>query len=133
MPEPIHVLNAIGGTWHEAHGGQRLDDVGPMDGTVVATLPRSNAEDVEAAVSAAEAAQRAWRAWPIMARADMLDRIADEMEAHADDLAKLEALDTGKPMDVARHVDIDRCVRNFRFLPNWAEPRRSRPSRWTTR
>ena len=116
MAAPIHVLNAIGGTWQEAHNGQRMDDVGPMDGTVVATLPRSSAQDVEAAVVAAEAAQPAWGALPITARADMLDRIADEMEANADALAELEALDTGKPWEVARHVDIDRCIRNFRFF-----------------
>ena len=116
MAAPIHVLNAIGGTWQEAHNGQRMDDVGPMDGTVVATLPRSSAQDVEAAVVAAEAAQPAWGALPITARADMLDRIADVMEANADALAELEALDTGKPWEVARHVDIDRCIRNFRFF-----------------
>ncbi len=116
MPTPIHVLNAIGGTWQEAQSGQRMDDVGPMDGTVAATLPRSNAQDVEAAVKAAEAAQPAWGAMPITARADMLDRIADVMEANADALAELEALDTGKPWEVARHVDIDRCIRNFRFF-----------------
>ena len=116
MAASIHVLNAIGGTWQEAHNGQRMDDVGPMDGTVVATLPRSSAQDVEAAVVAAEAAQPAWGALPITARADMLDRIADVMEANADALAELEALDTGKPWEVARHVDIDRCIRNFRFF-----------------
>ena len=116
MAAPIHVFNAIGGTWQEAHNGQRMDDVGPMDGTVVATLPRSSAQDVEAAVVAAEAAQPAWGALPITARADMLDRIADVMEANADALAELEALDTGKPWEVARHVDIDRCIRNFRFF-----------------
>ncbi len=116
MPEPIHVLNAIGGTWAESHSGLRMDDVGPKDGTVVATLPRSNAEDVDAAVEAAEAAQPAWGARSIADRADMLDRIADVMEANADALAELEALDTGKPWEVARHVDIDRCIRNFRFF-----------------
>ncbi|DAC08005.1 MAG TPA: aldehyde dehydrogenase family protein, partial [Candidatus Poseidoniales archaeon] len=105
MPEPIHVLNAIGGTWAESHSGLRMDDVGPKDGTVVATLPRSNAEDVDAAVEAAEAAQPAWGARSIADRADMLDRIADVMEANADALAELEALDTGKPWEVARHVD----------------------------
>ena len=94
MPTPIHVLNAIGGTWQEAQSGQRMDDVGPMDGRVAATLPRSNAQDVEAAVKAAEAAQPAWGAMPITARADMLDRIADVMEANADALAELEAIDT---------------------------------------
>ena len=124
VPAPIHVLNAIGGTWQEADSGQRMDNVGPKDGTVVATLPRSNGKDVEAAVMAAEAAQPDWGALPITARADMLDRIADVMEANADALAELEALDTGKPWEVARHVDIDRCIRNFRFF---AELGRTRP------
>ena len=112
----IHVLNAIGGTWQEAKSGQRLDDVGPSDGAIIATIPRSSGHDVDDAVAAAESAQAAWGARSIEERAGMLDAIADVMEAHADDLAKLEALDTGKPWDVARHVDIDRCVRNFRFF-----------------
>ena len=83
---------------------------------MIATIPRSSGLDVEDAVIAAESAQAAWGARSIEERAEMLDAIADVMEAHADDLAKLEALDTGKPWDVARHVDIDRCVRNFRFF-----------------
>tara|TARA_B100001113_G_scaffold351279_1_gene350031 strand:+ start:4944 stop:6359 length:1416 start_codon:yes stop_codon:yes gene_type:complete len=124
VPSPIHVLNAIGGTWQEADSGQRMDNVGPKDGTVVATLPRSNGKDVEAAVLAAESAQPAWGALPLSTRADMLDRLADVMEANADALAELEALDTGKPWEVARNVDIDRCIRNFRFF---AELGRTRP------
>ncbi|MGB2506234.1 MAG: aldehyde dehydrogenase family protein, partial [Candidatus Poseidoniaceae archaeon] len=116
MPEPIRVLNAIGGTWREAASTRRLDDVGPTDGAVIATIPRSSAQDVEEAVLAAEAAQAAWGARSMEERADMLDDIADVMERHADALAELEALDTGKPWDVARNVDIDRCVRNFRFF-----------------
>ena len=116
MSETIHVLNAIGGAWREAQDGRRLDDVGPSDGAVIATIPRSSNLDVEDAVIAAESAQAAWGARSIEERAEMLDAIADVMEAHADDLAKLESLDTGKPWDVARHVDIDRCVRNFRFF-----------------
>lgn len=123
MTAPVHVLNAIGGAWLESQSGQRMDDVGPNDGSVVATLPRSNAHDVDKAVKAAEAAQPAWGALPLAARADMLDRIADVMDANADALAALEALDTGKPWEVARHVDIDRCIRNFRFF---AELGRSR-------
>ncbi|DAC34243.1 MAG TPA: aldehyde dehydrogenase family protein, partial [Candidatus Poseidoniales archaeon] len=91
VPSPIHVLNAIGGTWQEADSGQRMDNVGPKDGTVVATLPRSNGKDVEAAVLAAESAQPAWGALPLSTRADMLDRLADVMEANADALAELEA------------------------------------------
>ena len=116
MSKTIHVLNAIGGVWREAKDGRRLDDVGPSDGAVIATIPRSSGHDVEDAVIAAESAQAAWGARSIEERAKMLDAIADVMEAHADDLAKLESLDTGKPWDVARHVDIDRCVRNFRFF-----------------
>jgi len=114
--DPIHVRNAIGTTYVDAACGLRIDDVGPTDGTVVATIPRSGAEDVEQAVAAARAAQPAWAALSLHERADALDRLADTMEAAADELAHLEARDTGKPWDVARHVDIDRCIRNFRFF-----------------
>ena len=73
MSETIHVLNAIGGAWHEAQDGRRLDDVGPSDGAVIATIPRSSNLDVEDAVIAAEAAQTAWGARSIEERAGMLD------------------------------------------------------------
>ena len=70
MSETIHVLNAIGGAWHEAQDGRRLDDVGPSDGAVIATIPRSSNLDVEDAVIAAEAAQAAWGARSIEERAE---------------------------------------------------------------
>jgi aminomuconate-semialdehyde/2-hydroxymuconate-6-semialdehyde dehydrogenase len=112
----IDVRNAIGSSYHDAVSGLRIDDIGPLDGTVVATLPRSDAADVARAVEAARAAQPSWAALSLFERANGLDRLADTMEAAADELAHLEALDTGKPWDVARHVDIDRCIRNFRFF-----------------
>lgn len=123
LTEPLHVLNAIGDGFREAEGGERLDDIGPMTGDVVATIPRSGAADVEAAVRAAQDAQRAWGLLTLEERADRLDGLANLMEANADDLARLEALDTGKPWEVARHVDIDRCIRNFRFFADFGRSR----------
>ena len=80
LSETIHVLNAIGDAWREAQDGRRLNDVGPSDGAVIATIPRSSSLDVEDAVCAAESAQAAWGARSIEERAEMLDAIADAME-----------------------------------------------------
>ena len=96
--------------------GAFLDDVAPATGDVVARVPRGDARDVAAAVAAAEAAAPAWSQRPASERAAILDAVAARLEAHAADLARLEALDTGKPVTLAAQMDIPRAVLNFRFF-----------------
>lgn len=108
------VTSVVGG--QAQVGTQAFDNVAPATGQVTGTVGGADASQVAAAVAAADAAQDAWRAVPAETRADMLDALADRLEAHADVLAGWESRDTGKPVTLARTVDIPRAVHNFRFF-----------------
>ncbi len=116
--EPRLLENWIAGRPAPPADGERLDDVDPATGALLARIPRSGAADVEAAVAAAEEAlaDPRWAGASSEQRARLLDAVADAIEAQADELALLESLDTGKPVHLAASVDIPRAVANFRFF-----------------
>ncbi len=114
--EPSVLAQFIGGRFVPPAGGAYLDDIAPATGAVVARVPRGDARDVEAAVAAARAAFPGWSGRSVGERAAILDAVAARIEARADELAALESLDTGKPVQLARSVDIPRAVLNFRFF-----------------
>ncbi len=114
---PLTANNYIGGAFLPSVSGAWLDDVEPATGEVLARIPASTAEDVEQAVRAARAAVSGdWGATSASERADLCEAIADAIEARLDHFAELESRDTGKPLKVARSVDIPRAVANFRFF-----------------
>ena len=115
-PPPLALANFVGGSFVPALDGATLDDHNPATGRVVATIPRSAARDVDAAVAAARAAFPGWAATPPAVRAALLDRVADGLEAHLEALAVMESQDCGKTLAMARGVDIPRAVANFRFF-----------------
>jgi len=128
----IALSNRIAGARRAAVSGRTLDDLCPATGALDATMPRSEAEDVEMAVAAAREAQPIWGDTPVEQRARVLERVADGLEARADDVAALESRDQGKPVRLARAVDAVRAAANFRFfaslirtehLPATTEPR----------
>jgi aminomuconate-semialdehyde/2-hydroxymuconate-6-semialdehyde dehydrogenase len=88
----------------------------PATGAQVALLPEASLNLVDQAVQAAEAAFPAWSQRSPEQRAVVLRRLADLIDGHADTLARYESLDTGKPLHVARRVDIPRAAQNFRFF-----------------
>jgi aminomuconate-semialdehyde/2-hydroxymuconate-6-semialdehyde dehydrogenase len=109
--------NFIGGERVSARSGAWLDDVGPATNTLIARIPRSNADDVADAVAAANTAFRGeWSDWSRLQRADLLEAIADEIARRAPEIAEAESLDTGKPITLASTVDIPRSESNFRFF-----------------
>jgi aminomuconate-semialdehyde/2-hydroxymuconate-6-semialdehyde dehydrogenase len=129
---PIRTLrNLIGGKPFPAEDGRTLDDFSPATGQRIAKVPRSGPHDVEAAVAAAKAALPAWAATPLEERCRVLDRIADLLERDLEDLAKLESMDTGKPVALARRMDASRAVQNFRFFAgfarSWRDPESPMP------
>ncbi len=113
---PRIVGNHIGGVNRPARSGRTLDNVAPATGAVVATIPDSSAEDVADAVAAAQSARDVWSGWTTAERADLCDAVADALEARLDELAVLESQDTGKPVSLARRIDIPRSIANFRFF-----------------
>ncbi len=111
------VSNYIGGEFLPAENGLWLDDVDPARNQKIASIPRSTAVDVERAVSSARAALDAgWGQTAVAERASLLDAVADRIERDIERLAQLESIDTGKPVQLARTVDIPRAVANFRFF-----------------
>ena len=117
----IKVMNYIGGEFCEASRGQRIQDIGPADGKVIASIPRSSADDVFRAVQCAKSAQKNWAALTLEERANWLHKIADKMQENIEEIARLESLDTGKPWDVALNVDASRSVNNFRFFADFSK------------
>ncbi|MGH8215463.1 MAG: aldehyde dehydrogenase [Rhodanobacteraceae bacterium] len=112
----IALSNLIDGKLEAAASGTYLDVFEPATGEVYARCPDSDARDVEAAVAAAERAAPGWAALPAAERAQHLQRLADAVEARLDDLAREESRDSGKPVALARRVDIPRAVANLRFF-----------------
>jgi len=109
-------LNFIDGEPREADGSGWLDVYEPASGRVCAQLVDSGERDVEAAVAAAEAAFPAWNALGREGRGTLLLRLADLVERDLESLAHDESRDSGKPVSLARKVDIPRAVANLRFF-----------------
>lgn len=112
----VEGANLIGGRLVPAQSGRRLQSVEPATGSPWASVPDSDSADVDAAVRAAKAAFPAWAAMPATERSRLLLRLADLIDRDLDKLAQAEARDTGKPVTVARTVDIPRSAANLRFF-----------------
>lgn len=111
----IQVENYVGGKFITLE--ENFDDISPLDFSVIAKIPRT--KKIDDAVSAARGALPAWSNLSIEDRCNWLDKIADALETEIQEVARLESLDTGKPMDVALNVDASRSVNNFRFFANF--------------
>ena len=114
--ERMALLNLIDGAWRAPAGGAYLDVYEPATGEPFARCPDADASDVAAAVEAAQLAAPGWAAMPVERRARLLHRLADLVEARLDEFAALESRDSGKPVKLARSVDIPRAVSNLRFF-----------------
>ena len=105
----------IGGEAVESASGETLDIENPANGQVIAKVPASAAEDVDRAVDAAETAFQSWRNTTPQDRSLLLLKIADSLEARADELGRLESQNAGKPVGAAID-EITVCVDLFRFF-----------------
>lgn len=112
----ITIPNFIGGQHLPPQSGRYLDNVEPATGKVYAQLPDSDAADVEQAVQAASEAFPAWARTSAAERSRLLLAIADRIDANLERLAQAESQDTGKPLRLARAMDIPRAAANFRFF-----------------
>jgi phenylacetaldehyde dehydrogenase len=119
LDQPRRML--IGGQWVESRNGKTLESVDPATARPLTTVPRGDANDVDRAVRAARAAfeSAAWREISPIDRGRLLNRLADLIEEHAEELALLEAHDNGKPVRVARAVDVGSSAKLFRYFAGW--------------
>jgi len=109
------IKNYIGGELVPPVSGDHLDNFDPSTGEVYSLIPDSDDLDVKAAVSAARSAFPAWSTTSAEARCDVLLRLATLIERDLESLAIAESVDNGKPVALARAVDIPRAVSNFKF------------------
>ena len=114
------VLNTIDGRQASAAGGEWLDDVDPATGETYARVASSDGRDVEKAVAAAVRAFAGWSRTPAAERSKALRRLARLIERDLEQLARAESIDSGKPLWLARSVDIPRAVQNFDFFADAA-------------
>ncbi|HLT92215.1 MAG TPA: aldehyde dehydrogenase [Woeseiaceae bacterium] len=110
------LANFVAGKLRPAASGRGFDVFEPAVARVHARAPDSDATDVDEAVRAAQAAFPAWRDTPAAERARWLHRIADLVECDLEAFAEAESRDSGKPLSLARSLDIPRAVSNLRFF-----------------
>jgi aldehyde dehydrogenase (NAD+) len=122
-PETMQGRLFIDGEWQDARSGRTFTSYNPATGEPLAEVAEAGEEDVDTAVAAARRAfeDSEWSRTGARERGRMLHRIADGIEARADELARLETLDNGKPVREARMIDIKESIDCFRYYAGWAD------------
>lgn len=113
----------IGGQWVDGSSGKTIPVINPTNGKKIAEISEGNADDVNKAYEAAEKAYKtSWgeRVSP-SERGKLLMKLADLMEAHADELGALETLDNGKAFSIARGFDVMESAHTMRYYGGWAD------------
>ena len=111
-----HYNNFIGGKWTAPVKAQYFDVITPISGKVYTQAARSTAEDIELALDAAHAAADAWGKTSPTERANILNKIADRIEANLELLAYAETVDNGKAIRETLNADIPLTVDHFRYF-----------------
>jgi aminomuconate-semialdehyde/2-hydroxymuconate-6-semialdehyde dehydrogenase len=112
----ITLANYIDGTLQPPRAGRYLDVYEPAVGDVYAHCPDSDAEDIATAIDAAQRAFPGWSTLSAEERSGCLQRIADALHARLEEFAAAESRDSGKPLALARSLDIPRAIANLRFF-----------------
>ncbi|HKE26766.1 MAG TPA: aldehyde dehydrogenase family protein [Bryobacteraceae bacterium] len=113
----------INNRWVDSASGKTFPVINPATGEEICQIAEADSADVDQAVTAARAAfeRGPWRKMPASARGSLLNRLADLIEQHTDELAALESLDNGKPYSVAKAVDVAATVACYRYFAGWAD------------
>ena len=113
MKQYNHFIN---GEYRPSVHGGTMDIINPATGAKYAVLASGDEADVKLAYTAAKNASEGWANTPLAERQSILHRIATILEEKAEMLAQAEMLDTGKPISLARSLDIPRAASNFAFF-----------------
>jgi aldehyde dehydrogenase len=108
--------NFIGGKFVPPVQGNYFENISPIAGQVFCEVARSSAEDIELALDAAHAAKKAWGKTSLADRSNILNKIADRMEANLSTLAIAETIDNGKPLRETTLADIPLAIDHFRYF-----------------
>ena len=124
--QPIHVTATqllINNEWVGSLTGHSFDTINPATEETICSVAAANAADVDRAVQAARAAFETG-AWPQMTAGDrgrLLYKLADLIETHAEELAQLETLDNGKPLNESMNIDLPLTIACYRYYAGWAD------------
>ena len=121
VPSATQLL--INNRWVSSESGETFATVNPSTGEEICQVAAADTADVNKAVRAARNAfeQGPWRTMNASERGRLLYRLADLIEKNADELARLEALDNGKPVSVAKRVDVAKSIACYRYFAGWAD------------
>ncbi|MGA8741197.1 MAG: aldehyde dehydrogenase family protein [Terracidiphilus sp.] len=113
----------IANRWVASESGKTFTTINPSTGEEICQVAEADAADVERAVRAARSAfeHGPWRSMRASERGRLLHRLADLIESNVDQLARLESLDNGKPVSVAKAVDVAKTVACYRYFAGWAD------------
>src|SRR5262249_30420604 len=111
----------INGAFVDAADGATIEVLNPHDNSKIADVAEAKAADIDRAVAAAQKAFPAWSRTPAAERGRLLLRLADAIEAKAEELARLESLDTGHPLRDTRALDVPRTAATFRYFGGMAD------------
>jgi aldehyde dehydrogenase (NAD+) len=120
VPSVTRLL--INNRWVPSESGKTFPTMNPSTGEEICQVAEADAADVDKAVIVARAAfEGPWRKLRASERGRLLHRLADLIEKNADELAQLETLDSGKPISVAKAVDVAKTVACYRYFAGWAD------------
>ncbi|HZO82358.1 MAG TPA: aldehyde dehydrogenase family protein [Candidatus Binataceae bacterium] len=111
----------IGGEFVDAEAGGTIDVLNPHDNSKITAVAEAREADIDKAVTAATGAFPAWRDTAAADRGRLLLRLADAIEARADELAHIESIDTGHPIRDTRGLDVPRTAATFRYFGGMAD------------
>ena len=113
----------INNEWTDSDSGRTFPTINPATGEEICQVAEADAADVDRAVKAGRAAfdRGSWRKISAADRGRLLNRLADLIEQNADELARLEALDNGKPYHVAKSADLPLTIACYRYYAGWAD------------
>jgi len=113
----------INNRWVDSVRGKTFPTVNPSTGEEISQIAEGDAADVDLAVKAARHAfeRGPWRRMAAAERGRLLNKLADLIEQHADELARLESLDNGKPYQVAKAADLPLTIACYRYYAGWAD------------
>ena len=111
----------IGGEFVDGLDGATVDVMDPHDGSLITSVAEAKAPDVDRAVSAAATAHEVWGRMAASDRGRLLLKLADAIEADAENLAMLETRDTGHPLRDTRNLDVPRTAATFRYFGGMAD------------
>jgi aldehyde dehydrogenase (NAD+) len=113
----------INGRWVDSVSGRTFPTINPATGEEICQVAEADAPDVDLAVKAARNAfeRGPWRRMAASERGRLLNKLADLIETHADELARLESLDNGKPYQVAKAADLPLTIGCYRYFAGWAD------------